>query len=81
MWNDIINALKGIASVPSDVGKSFAEIGTIWATLTNYRMWRSLGWLFLGILVTVLGLVIWNRHAVGSAFKAAGKAGEAAAVA
>lgn len=32
--------------------------------LSDYRMWRSLGWLLLGILLIILGVVVWNRHAI-----------------
>ena len=30
-----------------------------WKQLTNYRMWRSLGWLFLGVLLIFVGLFMW----------------------
>lgn len=43
--------------------------------LSDYRLWRSLGWLLLGVLLIIMGVVIWNRHAIE------GVAGAAAAVA
>jgi hypothetical protein len=43
--------------------------------LTDVRMWRSLGWIALGILVFIVGLIIWLRkpieQAVGTVAKAA----------
>lgn len=43
--------------------------------LTDVRMWRSLGWIAVGIMVFVIGLIIWLRkpieNAVGTVAKAA----------
>jgi hypothetical protein len=39
----------------------------VWLNLSDYRMWRSLGWLLLGIILMILGFVVWNRKAIGSA--------------
>lgn len=30
-------------------------------TITDYRMWRSLGWLVLGILMIAGGLAMWAK--------------------
>lgn len=69
MWDALITTIEGIMSLPSNANKGIAMAGMIWAQLTNYRMWRSIGWLLLGIFVTVLGLTIWNRKAIGSGIK------------
>jgi hypothetical protein len=42
--------------------------------LTDVRMWRSVGWLTLGILVIVLALVIWFRKPLEQAATTAAKA-------
>jgi uncharacterized membrane protein len=34
------------------------------ATITDYRMWRSLGWLLLGILMIAGGLAMWAKDSV-----------------
>ena len=34
-------------------------IGAIWTNLRDYKMWRSLGWLFLGVLLIFLGAASW----------------------
>lgn len=31
----------------------------IWADVTNGKMWRSLGWLILGIVLMLLGVAWW----------------------
>lgn len=33
-------------------------------TITDYRMWRSLGWLVLGILMVAGGLSLWLKGEV-----------------
>ncbi len=33
-------------------------------TITDYRMWRSLGWLILGILMIAAGLGLWAKDSV-----------------
>lgn len=42
------------ASGVSDVAGSLAAF---FATVTDYRMWRSLGWILLGLWLTWLGLL------------------------
>lgn len=39
----------------------------VWLNVSDYRMWRSLGWLLLGLLLMILGFVVWNRKAIASA--------------
>lgn len=34
--------------------------------LTNGKMWRSLGWLLLGIVLMILGLALWLKDQFGS---------------
>lgn len=55
---------SGAISALSDT-LSFSK--AVWLNVSDYRMWRSLGWLLLGILLMVLGFVIWNRKAIGAA--------------
>ena len=31
------------------------EIAAIWSNLRDYKMWASLGWLFLGVVLMLLG--------------------------
>lgn len=52
--SDTVNAIQDGAGVAK----------VVWANVSDYRMWRSLGWLVLGILLLVLGLVLWNRKAL-----------------
>jgi hypothetical protein len=35
--------------------------------LTDIRMWRSLGWIALGIGFLILGVIIWLRKPIESA--------------
>lgn len=67
MWDQIVNSIKGLFNLPGDLSKGTALAGEVWTTLTDFRMWRSLGWLLLGIILIIIGFVIWNRHAIGQA--------------
>lgn len=46
-------------------GKSLTDVGgTLFAffdTITNGKMWRSLGWLLLGLVLTAVGLTMWLK--------------------
>jgi UDP-N-acetylmuramyl pentapeptide phosphotransferase/UDP-N-acetylglucosamine-1-phosphate transferase len=66
MWDQLVSAFQSLAGLTGTEGV-VAEIGTVWLTVTDYRMWRSLGWLLLGITMIIIGFVIWNRHAIGAA--------------
>lgn len=80
MWTTIINSITGILGMPLGTGgaalQGVAMAGTIWAALTDFRMWRSLGWLFLGILLMIVGFVAWNRRPIGGAIQRAAELGE-----
>lgn len=41
------------------VEASADALGAIWADLSNGKLWRSLGWLLLGIVLMLLGLLLW----------------------
>jgi hypothetical protein len=36
-----------------------AEIAAIWANLRDGKLWRSVGWLLLGIILMLLGVSWW----------------------
>jgi hypothetical protein len=54
-------------------------LGDIVTSLTNVAMWRSLGWLGLGVLLIVVGLLLWLRGT--EAFKGLASAAGTAALA
>lgn len=55
----------------NNITDSLGVTKVIWANLSDYRMWRSVGWIFLGIVLMIIGFVVWNRKAIGSAAKLA----------
>jgi hypothetical protein len=55
---------SGIASAAGAIGSAEGEIGGIWADLTDGQMWRSLGWLVLGVMLTLLGIVLLLRKPI-----------------
>lgn len=51
------SAIPGIGAI-TDVGA--ALIG-FFSTITDYRMWRSLAWLLLGVASIIGGIVLWAK--------------------
>lgn len=39
-------------------------LGAFFDTITNGRMWRSLGWLLLGVVLIIIGAAMWLRAEV-----------------
>ena len=65
-FSSIVQSIEDIFQGPRDVVTAaestvhFYE--AIWAELTDGRMWRSLGWLLLGLVLIVLGTAAWLRQ-------------------
>jgi hypothetical protein len=55
IWSDIEQALNPL----SGVDKLAGAVEGVWATVTDYKMWRSLGWLILGIALMLMGVAFW----------------------
>lgn len=51
------------------------------ATITNGKMWRSVGWLLLGVLLMILGLFWLIRTVRGDSAPSVGQAADLAALA
>lgn len=52
------SAASGIAAAAGGLSSAEGEIGGIWADLTDGQMWRSLGWLLLGVILIFIGLFL-----------------------
>lgn len=62
-----LNPFKDIISGLSGVEKVAGVMAAIWTDLTDVHMWASLGWLVLGALLLMLGLLMWLRKPVEGA--------------
>lgn len=65
------DALKSAGGAMSSINDAVSFSKAVWLNVSDFRMWRSLGWLLLGILLMVLGFMAWNRGAIASAAKLA----------
>jgi len=66
---DKINKAAGtpdVSGAMSSLSDTLSFSKAVWLNVSDYRMWRSLGWLALGILLMILGFVVWNRKAIGA---------------
>lgn len=62
--------------VGGNLGLGFlAPVVSFLGDLTDIRMWRSLGWIGLGAIVLVLGVVLWLRKPLESAIGQVAKGG------
>ena len=91
-WGDLINTVEQMvalnpAGVSNPQGPAVAAAGSasagqitailgIWSDLRDGKMWRSLGWLFLGIALMFLGVAWW----IGPSASRMGPAGAAGVV-
>lgn len=71
MWDSIVGL---VSSAAAGSNGALQLAGTFLEVVTNYRMWRSLGWLLLGIVLAGAGLAIWNRKGIAAAGKLAATA-------
>ena len=54
------NPLSGITGIAHGIAAISGVIKGIWDTLTNWRMWASLGWLVLGVVLLIAGMLMWK---------------------
>lgn len=68
MFITILHILSPITNlVPSGGGSlsdAWSSLTAFFATITNGKMWRSLGWILLGLLMTILGAALLIRPKV-----------------
>ena len=81
---DILSSMGGAGGVnpgaAQDLGTQVAAgLGIFgvraagFATITDGKMWRSLGWRILGFLLMVFGINLWLHNPVGHALADVGK--------
>ena len=69
-WSDLIEALNPLAGAEASTaanaggaitaaGDAGSVIAGVWTNVRDYKMWRSLGWLVLGIILMLLGAAWW----------------------
>lgn len=65
------NTAQDVGTAASNVGGAISAFSSIqnalsafYAELTNGKMWRSLGWLLLGIALMGLGAWLWIKPSV-----------------
>lgn len=79
-WDTVWGAIPGIGPITEAEKKAAEAAGiddamgslndtisfskAVWLNVSDFRMWRSLGWLILGIVLMILGLSVWLRRAV-----------------
>ena len=57
-----ISLLPGLSSIWSGITDTTGALVAFFATLTDYTMWRSLGWLILGVILIAAGAGLWLKN-------------------
>lgn len=71
---DVIAAGEAAANPLGDVA---AALKSFFSAVTDYKMWRSVGWILLGLILMVNGILLWLKipqRAAGIAGSVAGAA-------
>lgn len=55
---------KTIWAGPQALSDTASALFAFFTTITDYTMWRSLGWLLLGVVLIAFGLFIWGKTTV-----------------
>lgn len=65
-FGEVIGGNSSAAVPPAvqaeNVVSSGGVLAGIWGDLTNYKMWRSLGWLLLGVALIIAGLFLLVKN-------------------
>ena len=87
-WSDLVLAVESAqggesnvintsgpatASVPAPLSGITTVIEGIWAGITDGKLWRSLGWIILGVVLMLMGAASWigmSKNPVAIARKA-----------
>ena len=67
---DKINEFTGLpdsSGAISALADPLSFLKAVWLNVSDYRMWRSLGWLVLGIIIMGAGIAMWSKKAIASA--------------
>lgn len=64
--SDSVLGPGGTSGAMSSINDAVSLTKAVWLNVSDYRMWRSLGWIILGILMMIIGFLVWNRKAIGA---------------
>lgn len=75
IFDTIVNGLTGGLAGDAEQGASdlFAPVSAFFGTVTDGKMWRSLGWILLGLVCLNWGVVLLLREPIEKGIGAAAK--------
>ena len=74
---DFTTIFSSLWSAGQTLGDVASTLAAFFTSISDYRMWRSMGWLMLGVAMLTGGILLWNKDTVASL---AGTAAKAAAL-
>ena len=71
-WTDWLAAAFGNANAEqvANIAQSGPVVGAVstlsfFGELSDPRLWASVGWIILGCLLMLLGVILWSKGAIG----------------
>jgi hypothetical protein len=58
LYNKLIKPLAGVTGIDKLAG----VVGAFFSVITNPRMWRSVGWFLMGLVLFVIGIFELIKH-------------------
>jgi hypothetical protein len=62
-FHDVLGIFNGVADTPHAIDEVASGLAGFFEMVTDKFMWRSLGWIILGVITLFSGLVLWMHKA------------------
>ena len=63
LWKDITSIFSGVADTAHALDAIGSSIAAFGAMISDIYMWRSLGWILIGAIVMIAGILSWMKKA------------------
>jgi hypothetical protein len=63
VWKDITGIFSGVADTAHAIDAVGAALSAFGALISDKFMWRSLGWILIGAIVMIAGILSWMKKA------------------
>ena len=74
IWRDIQSIFTGVADTAHAIDAVGAALGAAGELISDKYMWRSLGWILIGVFTMFLGIIYWIRQPLEAAIGTVGGA-------
>ncbi len=79
-FDKLFKAIEGPVAAAKGITDVGSTIALVWKSLSDGKMWRSMGWILLGWILVIVGILVMFRKPISNTITTAGKAAELAAL-